>query len=470
MADNAELQAKIAAISGKINQQRHQPYQPPPQPHHVRHQSASHGDARWSPYGRGGKTPVVHKNRTLVLNGTSTPPSANPGSPSVGSDSPALVSTRSINNQLMTKDTYEREQKQKIEHTSQRRAVKRQKRNTQDQHRILSHLESTGDGTSREMTVEGIRFLLAPDGSKLTRVPGEPWSHDRCTNAGALRETDTTTYDGATPKKATVVGVDFVRTKGGNLVRASALKAPIRPTSTKPQCETFTKHGSYPYLPDRAGHPRRNASGGHHGFRAATRPSHSLLTVHLGTCPYGPRCHFAHDPDKVAICKDFLRNGTCALGDNCDMSHEMTYHRVSACQFFIRGNCTNNACRYPHVLVSPAASVCRAFATLGFCAKGPDCDKRHVHECPDYANSGYCANRESGKCGLPHPERASTLRKAVKRQSKTGSEAESDISSDEEDKVESMDDIDSEAEDALMAGFDDELHELSQQHDFVGFR
>ncbi|KAK3115729.1 hypothetical protein LTR53_004650 [Teratosphaeriaceae sp. CCFEE 6253] len=451
MADNAELQAKIAAISGKINQQKHQPYQPPAPPHHVRHQSASHGDARWSPYNRGGKALVVHKNRTLVLNGTSTPPSAKPGFPSVGSDSPALVSTRSINNQLMTKDTYEREQKQKIEHTSQRRAVKRQKRNTQDQHRILSHLESTGAGTSREMTVEGTRFLLAPDGSKLTRVPGEPWPHDRCTNAGALKETDTTTYDRSTPKKATVVGVDFVRTKGGNLVRASALRAPVRyrlpqvvmnarcdslwtsrrPTSTRPQCETFIKHG---------------------------------------TCPYGPRCHFAHDPDEVAICKDFLRNGTCALGENCDMSHEMTYHRVSACQFFIRGNCTNNACRYPHVLVSPAASVCRAFATLGFCAKGSDCDKRHVHECPDYANSGHCANRENGKCGLPHPERASTLRKAVKHQSKTGSEARSDVSSDEEDKVESMDDIDSGAEDALMTGFDHELHELSQQHDFVGFR
>ncbi|TKA71040.1 hypothetical protein B0A55_06325 [Friedmanniomyces simplex] len=419
MADNAELQAKIAAVTGKINQHKHHPFfqsPPPPRAYHDIQQSTQsyRGDGRWSPYGRGGRAgfQTAHKNRSLVLSGTSTPPSDVRGSPAVATASPALVSSRGTNNQLMTKDTYEREQKQMIEHKEQHCVAKRLKRNTQDQHRILSHLDSTGAAVSREIAIDGIRFHMAEDGSKLTRVH------------------DITTETVPTPKKTTVAGVDFYRTKHDNLIRASALKAPVRPTPNKSQCENFTKHG---------------------------------------TCPYGSQCRFAHDPDKVAICKDFLRTGTCALGANCDMSHDMTYHRVSACQYFLRGNCTKTACRYPHLFVSPAAPVCRAFATLGFCAKGHDCDKRHVHECPDHANHGFCADHAKGKCTLPHPERASIIRKAAKRQSKTGSEAESDVSSNEEGKMDEMDDIDSDAEYAVMTGLGENLRELSQQHDYVGF-
>jgi len=148
------------------------------------------------------------------------------------------------------------------------------------------------------------------------------------------------------------------------------------------------------------------------------------------------------------------------------MSHDMTYHRVPACTYFLRGNCTNVACRYPHVHVSPAASVCRVFATLGFCAKGPDCDKRHVFECPDYANRGFCANRENGKCLLPHPDRASTMRKAAERQAKLASGGESDVSSDEE--QQDVMDIDSDVAEELT-GSDEDSHELTQQQDFVAF-
>jgi len=145
------------------------------------------------------------------------------------------------------------------------------------------------------------------------------------------------------------------------------------------------------------------------------------------------------------------------------MSHDMTYHRVSACTYYLRGNCTKGACRYPHVHVSPAASVCRPFATLGFCAKGPDCDKRHVFECPEYANRGFCANRENGKCLLPHPDRASTLRKVAERQTKLASGGESDVSSDEDRDVM---DIDSDVVEELT-GSDEDSHELTQQEDFI---
>lgn len=148
------------------------------------------------------------------------------------------------------------------------------------------------------------------------------------------------------------------------------------------------------------------------------------------------------------------------------MSHDMTYHRVPACAFFVRGNCTNSACRYPHIHVSPAAPVCRPFATIGFCAKGPDCDKRHVIECPDYANHGACANRESGKCQLPHPDRASILRKAAERQAKMAAkEPLDDLSSDDDDEG-AVEDVDSDIEDIVMGN---DSHELTQQQDFVAF-
>ncbi|KAK1073288.1 hypothetical protein LTR74_001997 [Friedmanniomyces endolithicus] len=484
MTDNAELQAKIAAVTGKIKQHKHHPFfqpTPPPRAYHDQPHSAQpyRGDSRWSPYGRGGRGgfQTAHKNRTLVLSGSSATPTPVRGPPVVATASPPLVSARSTNHQLMTKDTYEREQKQRIEHEGQQRVAKRLKRNTEDQHRILSHLSSTGATSSREIAIGGIRFRLAEDGSKLTRVHGKYMLNSWRVKWASLSGTDIATDNVQTPKKTTIAGVDFYRTKHDNLIRASALKASARywatphlanierdspwtcdrPTINKPQCENFTKHGtSLPTLYC-GGHPRANLSRNRDG------------AWFTGTCPYGSQCRFAHDPDKVAICKDFLRTGTCALGSNCDMSHEMTYHRVSACQYFLRGNCTKTACRYPHLFVSPAAPVCRAFATLGFCAKGPDCDKRHVLECPDHANHGFCADHAKGKCSLPHPERASIIRKAAKRQSKTGSDAESDVSNDAEDKIDEMDDIDSDDEDAVMTGFGDNLHELSQQNDFVGF-
>ncbi|KAK3668702.1 hypothetical protein LTR22_000590 [Elasticomyces elasticus] len=465
MADNAELQARIAAVSGKITQHKHHPFfQPTPLPtlqhNYLQPRHAYRGDNRWSPYGRGGRGghQSAHRNRTLVLN---TPTPAEQEAPAT------LVSSRGTNHQLMTKDTYVREQKHTTEQKEQQRAVKRLRRNVQDQHRILSHLGSTGSTTNREILINGLRFNIASDGSKLMRVRGKPLSKSVLPEQSMLNGADLNTQ-GDTPRKTTIAGVDFHRTKNGNMIRASAIRPSRyrsllaafgcdslsmrdRISTNKPQCENFTKHGSYLSNPYRAGH------------LPWTRPQQS------GICAYGPQCHFAHDPEKVAICKDFLRTGTCVLDDNCDMSHEMSYHRVSACHHFLRGNCTNTACRYPHVKVSPNALVCRAFATLGFCAKGPDCAKRHVVECPDYANNAFCAGHQSGKCKLPHPERASIIRKAVKRESRTGSEAESEYSSDEENQMDAIDDIDSDNDTVIMTGLGDESHSMSQQLDYVGF-
>ena len=127
----------------------------------------------------------------------------------------------------------------------------------------------------------------------------------------------------------------------------------------------------------------------------------------LGRCVQGSRCLYTHDPNSVAICKDFLQKGLCPAGDFCDLSHDLSPERTPTCLHFLRGRCSNNPCRYTHVRLKPSALVCSDFATLGYCEKGAQCPNRHVHECPAYANTGVCRDP---KCRLPHPDSAGQIR------------------------------------------------------------
>lgn len=135
---------------------------------------------------------------------------------------------------------------------------------------------------------------------------------------------------------------------------------------------------------------------------------------------------------------------------------------------FLRGRCSNPECRYAHIRVTPGAPVCRAFATLGYCEKGGQCEERHVHECPDYANTGVCHKK---RCKLPHVDRAGQIRKAAAAAaSKADQEEESDLSSEEEDHdAIDSDDVDSDEFDdmpeELIEGGDS--GEMSQQQDFI---
>lgn len=174
-----------------------------------------------------------------------------------------------------------------------------------------------------------------------------------------------------------------------------------------------------------------------------------------------------HDPDKIAMCKEYLRNGTChPTGDVCHLSHEPSPERVPACLHFLRGNCTNVSCRYAHIRVNPSAPVCRAFATIGYCCKGAECTERHVHECPEYTNTGVCRNK---KCHLPHIDKADQMKKHAANN--VGSRAvsteddDSDVISDE-DNDSANSDIDSDGLEELM-NRTDTSHALSQQRDFV---
>ncbi|KAM5499858.1 hypothetical protein McanMca71_005976 [Microsporum canis] len=194
-----------------------------------------------------------------------------------------------------------------------------------------------------------------------------------------------------------------------------------------------------------------------------------FLRSKRGTCFKGPTCPYLHDPNKVAICKDFLQTGNCDAGLACDLSHDPSPERSPACLHFLRGRCTNPSCRYTHARITPGAPVCRDFAILGYCSKGATCEERHVHECPDYANTGNCGNK---KCSLPHVDRAGQIRKFTNQvDNSTEADSEEDISSDEEvyDEIDS-DDIDSddlEEPEEIIQGVDG--GDASQQLDFIGF-
>ncbi|OBZ87685.1 Zinc finger CCCH domain-containing protein 7, partial [Choanephora cucurbitarum] len=116
-----------------------------------------------------------------------------------------------------------------------------------------------------------------------------------------------------------------------------------------------------------------------------------------GKCPNATRCPFIHDPTRRAVCPRWLK-GQCTK-PNCRLSHTPNDHIMPHCVHFQRGKCTSNNCIYPHVRVSPDAPVCRAFATEGYCAKGLECDEKHLHVCPEFAETGKCSN---ANCRLPH--------------------------------------------------------------------
>ena len=132
------------------------------------------------------------------------------------------------------------------------------------------------------------------------------------------------------------------------------------------------------------------------------------------------------------------------------------------CLHFAKGNCSNPNCRYAHVRVSPAALVCRAFGIYGFCEKGASCDERHVHECPEFSNTGTCSTKG---CKLQHRHKASVMR----TNASPAEDDSSDISSDDEDEEIDSDDVDSDDLNEEFFGDDDgEIDmDIPLQQDFV---
>ncbi|KAI0904713.1 hypothetical protein F4823DRAFT_181253 [Ustulina deusta] len=423
-AEDQELQDKIAKLANRIS--RHKETQ---------HNGAYYGPDsstggrgsyhRSAPYPRqsyrGGRARFAptYRNRTLVLNGGAQATPSNQENHAPDPTTPSWVTKTDRHLQLINRDVYERETQQRTQAIEQTLRQKQLNKDRREKAQLFRNMQQAGGDSmtaysnsskpvSRyEVEVDGVRFHVTQQGSKLVKAP------------------DDLNPPTATPKVAILFGVKFHRTKNGNLIRHGIVQAQRRAgriNKVNERCKAFSW---------------------------------------TGTCPKGPACRYIHDISKTAICRTWLLKSDCPKGDNCDLSHDITEERTPLCMHYANGKCNNPSCSYVHAEHSPTDPVCRTFGIYGYCEKGARCPARHVFECPDFSNTGVCKLKG---CKRPHIERASILRKANKRAS---SEEMDDLSSEDDDVVDS-DDVDSDEAEEFIGHDDDDLS-FAEQKDFIGF-
>ncbi|KAM6543977.1 hypothetical protein CsatB_008424 [Cannabis sativa] len=134
--------------------------------------------------------------------------------------------------------------------------------------------------------------------------------------------------------------------------------------------------------------------------RLAKKRKYCQFFTRFGKCNKdNGRCHFIHDPSKIAVCTKFL-NGLCS-NDNCKLTHKVIPERMPDCSYFLQGLCTNKSCPYRHVNVNPKAATCEGFLR-GYCSDGNECRKKHSYICPSFEATGTCL--QESKCKLHHPK------------------------------------------------------------------
>lgn len=414
---------------------------------------------------RGGRP---HQHRTLHFNNgtpTTAAPSHEAGAQS--STAPAAagpsgwVTKNDRHRQLINANIFEKESQNRAKAIQETWNKKQQARRQREKARLGEYLRrqqaiagvpslpsanpsSVGAATSNnEIMVGDIRFRVLDGGKKLARVAGD--------------------IDGAssspTPKSTVIAGVKFHRTKTGNLVVNRVVKDQRYVSLSGETCMLTgcRRSGTVKKIDELC---KMFTSSGRSQFSHATLIILPANIV-LGSCPKGPMCRYTHDPNKVALCKEYLKEGKCALGQSCDLSHDMSPERVPNCLHFAKGHCAKaeSECPYTHSKASPASPVCRSFGRLGYCARGADCVERHVFECPDFSNTGRCNTRG---CKLLHRERASMLRG---QQAHGDDEPMDDVSSDDEPTGDS-DDVDSD-EVAEFIDADSDASDVEDHQDFI---
>ncbi|KAI2623662.1 hypothetical protein GGS21DRAFT_494173 [Xylaria nigripes] len=381
------------------------------------HRSAPYPPQAYRP-GRGRFVPT-HRNKTLVLNSGPQPMASSEENKPLNTAAPSWVTKTDRHLQLINREVYERETQQRAQAIEQTFKQKQLEKDRREKATFFTNMQQAGGDSlsassnfkpaSRyEVEVDGVRFHVTKQGSKLVKAPDD---------LNPLT---------AIPKVTSLFGVKFYRTKNGNLVRHGVVQARRRAGNVRKvneKCKAFSW---------------------------------------TGTCPKGPSCRYVHDVSQTAVCKNWLVKGDCPKGDHCDLSHDITEERTPLCMHYANGNCNNPSCSYIHAEHSPTDPVCRTFGIYGYCEKGAQCPARHVFECPDFSNTGVCKIKG---CKRPHIERASILRKANKRAS---SQELEDLTSEDEDVVDS-DDVDSDEVEEFIGHDDYNDPGFAEQKDFIGF-
>ncbi|KAM3529563.1 hypothetical protein MY4038_005355 [Beauveria bassiana] len=386
--EERELLDRISALAGQINRHKNQQagFQPSHSSRSLRQQAPRYRGTSYR--GRGYRIghPPVHRHRTLNLNAHASSSESSPSTPVSTSDNAQWVSKTDRHKQLINANIYQQQAQSRAQAIEETRKRKLTRQHNSERARFNNFIQQSQGSSIQnheqpEIMIDSIRFLVRDGGKKLVRAA------------------DNSSDAPSTPKTTAVAGVRFHRTKTGNLVAHRVVKDHRRPGAVKKVDE----------------------------------PCNIFSTT--GSCSKGPSCRYQHDPNKVAVCKDFLKEGRCINGEHCDLSHELTMERVPNCLHFAKGNCSNPNCQYSHSAALPTAPVCEDFGYRGYCGKGSECTERHVYECPAFSNTGTCKTKG---CKLPHRERASLLRNQVRQEQDATMQ---DVSSEEE--PDNSDDVDS---------------------------
>lgn len=136
---------------------------------------------------RGARMPA-YRNRTLVLNGANQPGDADSG-PTSDASASSWVSKTDRHMQLINTSIYKKDAQARTAAMEQTRRQKIALRDKQERAKLIHHLSRLGNSGGLESTnqqtpvdkyeiaVQGVRFIVAKNGSKLFKVPGASESY-----------------------------------------------------------------------------------------------------------------------------------------------------------------------------------------------------------------------------------------------------------------------------------------------------
>ena len=127
---------------------------------------------------------MQHRHRSLVLNGSGAQgqPAQAADDTSASDSQSTWVSKTDRHLQLINTNVYEKETQARAKAMAESSNQKTRMKNEREKSKLAAYLRTTPAGVaaakptngsgSYELTVEGIRFLVAKDGSKLVKAPG----------------------------------------------------------------------------------------------------------------------------------------------------------------------------------------------------------------------------------------------------------------------------------------------------------
>ncbi|KAL2282855.1 hypothetical protein FJTKL_10244 [Diaporthe vaccinii] len=253
--EDQKLMEQISLLAGQINRAKNQqaglaPATPAtPGPFRSSGRGGYHrGHHPYAGPGRAGYRVAkpVHRHRSLVLNNAhaANSPSHVAGTASDETASSSWVTRNDRHLQLINSSVFHEQAEARTKAMQQTRLQKQQQKEHRERAKLMNHLKHTANPStasanptsapSYEITVEGIGFRVANNGSKLVKIPGD--------------------LNGpkATPKMALVGGVKFHRSKNGNMYRQAIVKAHRQSAAVKKTdvtCKNFSNTGTPLFLP-----------------------------------------------------------------------------------------------------------------------------------------------------------------------------------------------------------------------------